>query len=202
MLEYRKLNNAASYIWRKWKVRQYILDSKRNAYFSYLVKCLNWGLNTDLLICKVSLMYWTCVLSNASQMDGAIWIMIIKGCNSGHNKITHNKGDFQDGVCLKPLNGFEWKSLCVTIMTYRLLMKFKFSNILYGGLLWPSYTIRQLTRSVFNTGKKGSKQLFYTVLLDTILLDINHTVPDNLTPQGSSGFQYQCKKTKKWTFSD
>ena len=86
--------------------------------------------------------------------------MIIKGCNSWHNKITHNKGDFQDGLCLKPLNGFEWKSLCVTIMTYRLLMKFKFSNILYGGLLWPSYIIGQLTGSVFNTGKKGSKQLF------------------------------------------
>ena len=34
-----------------------ILDSKRNAYFAYLVQCLNWGLNTDLIICKVSLMY-------------------------------------------------------------------------------------------------------------------------------------------------
>ena len=36
-----------------------------------------------------------------------IRIMIIKGHNSGHNKITHNKGDFRDGVCLKPLNGFK-----------------------------------------------------------------------------------------------
>ena len=29
--------------------------------------------------------------------------MIIKGRNSGRYKITHNKGDFRDGVCLKPL---------------------------------------------------------------------------------------------------
>ena len=36
-----------------------------------------------------------------------IGIMIIKGRKSGRNKITHNKGDFRDGVCLKPLNGFE-----------------------------------------------------------------------------------------------
>ena len=36
-----------------------------------------------------------------------IRIMIIKGRYSRHNKITHNKGDFRDGVCLKPLNGFE-----------------------------------------------------------------------------------------------
>ena len=50
---------------------------------------------------------------------------------------------------------------------------------------------------MFNTGKKGSKQLFYTVLLDTTLLCINHSVPDILTPQGSGGFQYQCKKNAK-----
>ena len=93
--------------------------------------------------------------------------MIIKGRNSGRNKRTHNKCDFRGGVCLKPLNGFEWKSLCVMIMTYRLLMKFKCSDILYGGLLWPSYIIGQLTGSVFNTGMKGSKHLFLTVLLDT-----------------------------------
>ena len=68
-------------------------------------------------------------------------------------------------------------------------MKFKFSDILYGGLFCPSYIIGQLTGSVFNTGKKGSKQLLYTVLLDTTLLDFNHTVPDILTPQGSGGFQ-------------
>ena len=54
--------------------------------------------------------------------------MIIKGRNRGRNKITHNEGDFKDGV----LNGFECKSLCVIIMTFRLLMKFKFSDILYG----------------------------------------------------------------------
>ena len=44
------------------------------------------------------------------QLDdngGFIEIMIIKGPNSWHNKITHNKGDFRDGVCLKPLNRFE-----------------------------------------------------------------------------------------------
>ena len=86
--------------------------------------------------------------------------MIIKGRNSERNKLTHIKGDFRDGVCLKPLNGLEWKSLCVIIMTYRLLMKFKFSDTLYDGLLWPSYIIGQLTGSVFNTGMKGSKQLF------------------------------------------
>ena len=45
-------------------------------------------------------------------------------------------------------------------MTYTLLMKFKFSDILYGGLLWPSCMIRQLTGSVFNTDKKGSKNCF------------------------------------------
>ena len=49
-----------------------ILNSKRNAYFAYLVKCINWGLNTDLMIRKVSLMYGTCVLSNASQIDGSL----------------------------------------------------------------------------------------------------------------------------------
>ena len=30
-----------------------------------------------------------------------------KGGNSGPNEIANNKGDFRDGVCLKPLNGFE-----------------------------------------------------------------------------------------------
>ena len=61
--------------------------------------------------------------------------MIQKGRNSGRNKITHNKGDFQDDVCLKQLNGSELKSLCMIIMTYSLLMKFKCSDVLYGGLL-------------------------------------------------------------------
>ena len=27
--------------------------------------------------------------------------------NSVRNEIANNKGDFRDGVCLKPLNGFE-----------------------------------------------------------------------------------------------
>ena len=31
----------------------------------------------------------------------------IKGDNSWRNEIANNKGDFRDGVCLKPLNGFE-----------------------------------------------------------------------------------------------
>ena len=48
-----------------------ILNSKRNAYFAYLVQCINFGLNTDLIICKVSMMHGTCVLSNASQMDSS-----------------------------------------------------------------------------------------------------------------------------------
>ena len=56
---------------------------------------------------------------------------------------------------------------------------------------------RQLTGSVFNTGKKGSKQLFKTVLMDTTLLDINRTLPDILTPQDSGGFKYKCKSCKK-----
>ena len=89
-----------------------------------------------------------------------IWIMIIKGGNSGSNKIANNKGDFRDGVCLKPLNGFELKSLCVIIWTYRLLMKIKLSSILQGGPLWPSYIMGQLVGSVLKTGKKVSKHLF------------------------------------------
>ena len=57
-----------------------------------------------------------------------------------------------------------------------------------------------INRKLFNTGKKGSKQLFKTVLLDSTLLDINHTVPDILTPQASGGFQYKCKKCKNEDF--
>ena len=53
---------------------------------------------------------------------------------------------------------------------------------------------------MFNTGKKGSKQLFYMVLLDTTLLDINHTDPDILTPKDSGGFQLQCKNAKNEAF--
>ena len=59
------------------------------------------------MICKKSRMYGTCVLSNVSQIEKLIGIMIIKGRNFGRNKITPNKGDFRDGVYLKPLNGFE-----------------------------------------------------------------------------------------------
>ena len=36
-----------------------------------------------------------------------IGIMILKGHNSGRNKITHIKGNFRDGECIKPPNGFE-----------------------------------------------------------------------------------------------
>ena len=61
-----------------------------------------------------------------------IRIMIIKGRNSGRNKITHSKGKFRDGVCIKPPNGFELKSLCVIIWTYRILMKVILSDILQG----------------------------------------------------------------------
>ena len=87
--------------------------------------------------------------------------MIIKGHNSGHNKKkTHNKGNFRDGVCLKPPIGVELKSLCVIIWTYRILMKVELSDILQGEPLWPSYIIGQLAGSVLNTGKKRSKQLF------------------------------------------
>ena len=34
-------------------------------------------------------------------------ILIIKGRNSGRNKITRDKGGFRDGVWLKHLNGFK-----------------------------------------------------------------------------------------------
>ena len=61
--------------------------------------------------------------------------MIIKGGNSGRNEIANNKGDFRDGVCLNPLDGFAYKSHCVIIWTYRLLMKIKMSGILQGGPL-------------------------------------------------------------------
>ena len=39
------------------KTKEIILNSKRNAYFAYLVQCINWGLNTDLMVCKISLRY-------------------------------------------------------------------------------------------------------------------------------------------------
>ena len=131
-----------------------------------------------------------------------IGIMVIKGRNSGRNKITHNKGDFWDGVCLKPLNGFVWKSLCVIVMTHRLLMKVELPNILKGGPLWPSYIIGQLTGSVLNIGKKRSKNCFkrfcWTVpyLTAVILCQIS------LQPKDCGSFQYQCKKCKNWRFLD
>ena len=123
--------------------------------------------------------------------------MIIKGRNSGHNKITHNKGKFRDGVCIKSPNRFEWKSFWVIIWTYRILMKVILSDILQGEPLWPSYSTRQFTGSVLNTDKKGSKQLFETVLLDSALLDINHTVPDFLTPQRFQWFSIPMQKMQK-----
>ena len=122
--------------------------------------------------------------------------MVIKGRNSGRNKISHNKGNFRDGVCLKPLNGFEWKSLCMMIMTYRLLMKVKLSDILQGWPFWTSYIIEQLTGSGFNADKKGSENCFKRVcwtvpyLISIILCQIS------LHPKDFGDFQYQCKKCK------
>ena len=49
-----------------------ILNSKRNAYFAYLVYHLNWVLNTDLIKWKVSMMYGTCVKSNVSHTDSSL----------------------------------------------------------------------------------------------------------------------------------
>ena len=46
---------------------------------------------------------------NSMQLTNG-WLsgmMIIKGHKSGRNKIAHNKSNFRNGVCLKPLNGFE-----------------------------------------------------------------------------------------------
>ena len=37
----------------------------------------------------------------------AQWNNDNKGSNSGRNEIAPSKGNFRDGVCLKPLNGFE-----------------------------------------------------------------------------------------------
>ena len=76
-------------------------------------------------------------------------------------------------------------------------MKIKLSGILQGKLLWPSYIIGQLTGSVLNTGKKRSKQLFQTILLDSTLLDINHNVPDFLTPQRFEWFSIPMQKMQK-----
>ena len=81
------------------------------------------------------MMHGTCVLSNASQKRIAHLNNDIKGGNSVRNEMANNKGDFRDGVCLKPLNGFELKSLCAIVWTYRLLMKVKSSGIFQGGPL-------------------------------------------------------------------
>ena len=62
-------------------------------------------------------------------------------------------------------------------------MKVILSDILQGKPLCPNYIIGQFPGSVLNTDKKGSKQLFETVLLDSTILEINHTVPEFLTPQ-------------------
>ena len=48
-----------------------------------------------------------CIITKCITNGWLIGIMIIKGRNSGHNKITRNKGDFRDGVCLKHLHGFK-----------------------------------------------------------------------------------------------
>ena len=33
-------------------------------------------------------------------------IMLLMGCNSGRNEITHNKGELRDVVSLKSMKGF------------------------------------------------------------------------------------------------
>ena len=50
---------------------------------------------------------WNMCIIQCITNGWLIVIIIIKGRNSGRNKITHNKGNFRDGVCLKPPNGFE-----------------------------------------------------------------------------------------------
>ena len=76
-------------------------------------------------------------------------------------------------------------------------MKVELSDILQGEPLWPSYIIGHLTGSALNTDKKGSKQSLYTFLLDSTLLDINHTVPDFLTPHRFQWFAIPMQKCKK-----
>ena len=41
----------------------------------------------------------------------AYWNNDNKGPYSSRNKIAHDKGNFRDGVCIKPQNGLEWQSL-------------------------------------------------------------------------------------------
>ena len=58
------------------------------------------------MICKVSMMH-----GNVYYQMHHKWIAHlnndIKGDNSWRNEIANNKCNFRDGVCLKPLNGFE-----------------------------------------------------------------------------------------------
>ena len=61
-----------------------------------------------------------------------IGIKIIKGRNSGQYKITRNKGDFRDCVCLKPLNGFECKITLHDDHDIQTTYEGKLSNILQG----------------------------------------------------------------------
>ena len=81
-------------------------------------------------------------------------------------------------------------------------MKFEFSNILYGGLLSPSYIIRQLTGSVFDTGLKWSKQLFKRFCWTLPYLTFIILFKIFLHPKDSGGFKYQCKKAKYEDFLD
>ena len=46
-------------------------EQQKKRIFCILGIGINWGLNTDLMICKVSMMHGTCVLSIAAQMDSS-----------------------------------------------------------------------------------------------------------------------------------
>ena len=50
---------------------------------------------------------WNMCIIKCITNGWLIEIMIIKGRNSGRNKITRNKGNFRDGVWIKPPIGFE-----------------------------------------------------------------------------------------------
>ena len=86
-------------------IHVHILNSKRNTFFAYLVYCINWALNTDIMIRKVSLLYRTCIMKCITNGQ-LIGLMLIRGDNSGRSEITHNQGELRDVVCLKPLKGF------------------------------------------------------------------------------------------------
>ena len=84
-------------------------------------------------------------------------------------------------------------------MTHRLIMNVKLSDILQGGSFRPSYMyiIGQLTASVFNTGKKGSKNCFkrfcWTLPYLTAVIQCQISLPH----KDSGGFQYNAKKMQK-----